>query len=435
MASAKLLIIADDLSGAADCAVTCFNAGLASLVVLDGDAATPHAEALAVDTDSRRLTSVQAAEVTARMVRQHAGPETRLIYKKMDSTVRGNFAVEIAACLAVIDGRPSPATAGTQKAVAIIAPAFPSAGRTTRDGHQLLKGQKIEETSVWKNEHIQGRAFLPDMLAAAGLKVAHIDLATVRNRPLFARALLDAAKDHPALVCDAETDDDLQAIAEAGQSLGPATIWAGSAGLARYLPAAASLVQPPQPDATRARRDGPVICAVGSLSDVSREQFGHLPPLEGVASFIIPPDLLRAGPDSPGWAEQNAALHRAVAAGQDIAILIGVAANPDPAEGLVLCATLGKLLAPHLPGASGLIATGGETARALLLAAGVPALQLVGEVEPGIPLSIAASGSAAAGLPVITKAGAFGRPETLRHCRAVLRDGIHQPLSGQGYSA
>src|SRR5271154_2468445 len=97
VSSAELLIIADDLSGAADCAVTCFNAGLASLVVLNGDAQTPHAEALAIDTDSRRLSGARAAEVTARMVQLHAGPETRLLYKKMDSTARGNFAVEIAA--------------------------------------------------------------------------------------------------------------------------------------------------------------------------------------------------------------------------------------------------------------------------------------------------------------------------------------------------
>jgi D-threonate/D-erythronate kinase len=425
--SAKILIVADDLSGAADCAVTCFNAGLASLVVLDGDAETPQSEALAIDTDSRRLTGARAAEVTARMVRRHAGPDTRLIYKKMDSTVRGNFAVEIAACLGVIRDRPS-----ATHAVAIVAPAFPSAGRTTRDGHQLLNGRKIEETSVWQNEHIRGRAHLPDMLAAAGLTVAHLDLATVRNRTQLAQAVRDAAKDHQALVCDAENDDDLQAIAQAGQALGPSTIWAGSAGLARHLPVAAGLVRtPPTPDANQPRL-GPVICAVGSLSEVSREQFGHLPAQDGVASFTIPPDLLRAGPGSRDWAEQSAALHRAVAEGQDIAILIGAAANPDPAEGLILCAALGRLLAPHLASARGLIATGGETARALLLAAGVPALQLMGEVEPGIPYSVAASGGAAAGLPVITKAGAFGRPETLRHCRALLRDGVHPLPSGQG---
>jgi 4-hydroxythreonine-4-phosphate dehydrogenase len=417
-----MLIIADDLSGSADCAVTCFNAGLASQVVLDGDAATPYSEALAVDTDSRRLSPERASDITGRMVRRHAGPDTRLIYKKMDSTVRGNFTVEIAACLDVMRQRPS-----AENAVAIVAPAFPTAGRTTRDGHQLLKGQKIEETSVWKNEHIRGRAFLPDMLAAAGLAVAHIDLATMRDRVRLSQALRDAAQAHQALVCDAETDDDLRAIAVAGQSLGPSTIWAGSAGLARHLPEAAGLVRTSQPAPGQLHRDGPVICAVGSLSDVSHEQFSHLPSQEGVASFVIQPDLLRAGSGAPGWAEQSAAFQRAIAAGQDLAILIGKAANPDPAEGLILCAALGRLLAPHLPYARGLVATGGETARALLLAAGVPALQLVGEVEPGIPLSIAAPGGSAAGLPVITKAGAFGRPETLRHCRSILRDGI-QPL-------
>ena len=416
--SAELLIIADDLSGAADCAVTCFDAGLASLVVLNGDAETPQAEALAIDTDSRRLTSAQAAEVTARMVRLHAGPETRLIYKKMDSTARGNFAIEIAACLGVIRERPS-----AKNAVAIVAPAFPSAGRTTLNGHQLLNGQKIEETKVWLNEHIRGRAHLPEMLTAAGLSVAQLDLATVRNPALLAQALHDAAKDHQALVCDAETDADLQAIAEAGQALGPATIWAGSAGLARHLPTVAGLVRTPQPKTERPRRDGPVICAVGSLSQVSREQFGRFQGQEGVASFVLPPELLRAGPGSPDWVAQDTALRHAMAQCQDIALLIGAAANPDPAEGLILCAALGRMLAPYLATAKGLIATGGETARALLLAAGVPSLQLVGEVEPGVPYSIAASGGAATGLPVITKAGAFGRPETLTHCSTLLRNG------------
>ena len=129
-------------------------------------------------------------------------------------------------------------------------------------------------------------------------------------------------------------------------------------------------------------------------------------------------------PDRPDWVAQEcgvSARHRRRA--RISRILIGEAANPDPAEGLILCAALGRMLAPYLASAKGLIATGGETARALLLAAGVPALQLVGEVEPGFRYSIAASGGAAAGLPVITKAGAFGRPETLRRCSTLLRDG------------
>jgi 4-hydroxythreonine-4-phosphate dehydrogenase len=45
--------------------------------------------------------------------------------------------------------------------VAIVAPAFPASGRTTRDGHQLLHGRRLETTEVWRHERMAGTAFLP----------------------------------------------------------------------------------------------------------------------------------------------------------------------------------------------------------------------------------------------------------------------------------
>ncbi|TDG28557.1 hypothetical protein E2C05_20335, partial [Paracraurococcus ruber] len=66
------------------------------------------------------------------------------------------------------------------------------------------------------------------------------------------------------------------------------------------------------------------------------------------------------------------------------------------------------------------VATGGETARALLVAAGVPALRLAGEVEAGVPLAAALGAGPVRGLPVITKAGAFGTEETLARCLEAL---------------
>jgi D-threonate/D-erythronate kinase len=67
---------------------------------------------------------------------------------------------------------------------------------------------------------------------------------------------------------------------------------------------------------------------------------------------------------------------------------------------------------------SGLFCTGGETARALLTAAGAVGIRLVGEVEAGVPLGTMEGWH---NLPIVTKAGAFGTPQTLVHCRAALR--------------
>lgn len=42
------------------------------------------------------------------------------------------------------------------------------------------------------------------------------------------------------------------------------------------------------------------------------------------------------------------------------------------------------------------------------------------EVEPGLPFSLA-EGAAAGRVPVLTKAGAFGHPQSLVRCREFLR--------------
>jgi uncharacterized protein YgbK (DUF1537 family) len=408
--ASEILFLADDLSGAADCAMSCLSAGLETVVALDGMAAPP-AAALAIDTDSRRRDREAACRITATMLRTHAGAAT-LVYKKIDSTLRGHFATELAACLAE---RRHPSA----RNVAIVAPAFPDAGRTTRGGQQYLNGEKVEMTSIWRNERLSGRAFLPDLLVAAQLRVVHIGLDAIRSAGL-AQIMQAAAQDHDALACDAATNEDLAAIAIAGQGLD--AIWVGSAGLARHLPAAAGLVRAAAAQPALPLRTGPVICAVGSRSDISRAQFTQLAPLAGVAHFIVAPQVLKAGPEAAGWAAQNAAIDAAMRAGQDIAVLIDSAPRANPKDGVELCTSLGRMLAPHLATARGLIATGGETARALLMACGVRALRVAAAVEPGIPLSYAMSG-AAGGMAVITKAGAFGHPQTLLRCRDMLRDG------------
>jgi uncharacterized protein YgbK (DUF1537 family) len=413
----EILIVADDLSGAADCATACFAAGIDSFVSLDGDQPVPPAGAIAIDTDSRRMSGEAAAAVTARVLRRHAGPKTRLIYKKMDSTARGNFASEIAACLTVVRDELS-----APEAVAIFAPAYPQNGRTTKGGHQYLRDVPLEETEIWRHDGISGRAHLPEMMARTGLRVGLVELAALRGSDLSA-TLRDMSRSHDVLVCDATEEEDLQVVAEAGQKFGPMTVWAGSAGLARHLPRAAGLARPAVVPAHEKIQVGPVICVVGSLSQVSRGQFGRLRAADGVSSFVVSPMLLRLSHGGEDWHSLSAAIAAAIAAGQDIAVMIGDSKHLDTSEALKLAAVLATLLHPFLAQARGIIATGGETARTLLRTLEVTALRLVAEVEAGVPLSVVGAGPVT-GLRVVTKAGAFGTPETLLHCRDHLKSSL-----------
>ena len=87
--------------------------------------------------------------------------------------------------------------------------------------------------------------------------------------------------------------------------------------------------------------------------------------------------------------------------------------------GVVLSAALAALVRPFAGRVGALVATGGETARAVFEAWGVNRLRLIGEVEAGLPFSVTSGWSRE--LPVLTKAGGFGGPETLLRCRQFLR--------------
>ena len=80
--------------------------------------------AVALDTDSRTRPAGFAAKRVLEAAR--AVRESRLVCKKLDSTLRGNVAAELSAAL------------GATRRGRVVAPAFPAASRTTvvRVGHK-----------------------------------------------------------------------------------------------------------------------------------------------------------------------------------------------------------------------------------------------------------------------------------------------------------
>jgi uncharacterized protein YgbK (DUF1537 family) len=166
-----------------------------------------------------------------------------------------------------------------------------------------------------------------------------------------------------------------------------------------------------------------VLVAVGSVAAVSRRQLAALAARPGAVHLEIGPDVLLAQAESPAWQSAARRLDAILADPASSAVAVSIRAEPgdDPGlRGAALAAALGRMLAPRLADAGGLVATGGETARALLAAAGLAGLRLAGEVEPGVPLGLALGSGPACGLAVVTKAGAFGGDNTLAGCVAAL---------------
>ncbi len=408
MSLLRILILADDLTGAADCAVAFTQAGLHSIVALGDVAENPRAEVLSIDADTRGLGEEQAVDTVRRLVRKYAHHPDLLLFKKIDSTLRGHVAAELAAVLDACRGLHP----GSERPVAVLAPAFPSSGRTTLNGVQMVHGTPLHEHEIWRLQGWAHRPYLPYMLEKAGLTSTLLSLNTIRSSEL-----LNAMRANHAdvLVCDAETDADLEAIARASRELKQKTIWVGSAGLAHHLPHTAL----PPIKSERTPLSGPLLFVIGSLSRKSHEQIQILTSSSATLRLSVPPDILLAGQDSPQWQEYEQQLAEAIAMGRDVLLGPGAESQVDIADRSRLSASLARMTASVSIRVGGLITAGGETARMVLQSWGVTALRLVGELERGVPISTTEDWSRK--LPVITKAGDFGRPETLLHCAQFLR--------------
>ena len=407
----RWLILADDLTGAADCAIAFARRGLAATVSWNAEA--PGGEVHAFDTGSRAMTAAAAAAQHGAFLAACHGPGVRL-FKKIDSTLRGQPAVELAETMRVLRQR-------GHGALAVVAPAFPATCRTTHGGRIRLHGQALEDTALWAREHSYPSADLVAVLGAAGLRVRLAGLEAVRAGPeALARLLREAlGAGVDAVVCDAVAAADLDIVAQATLPLAEHLFWTGSGGLAQALAnAGAGKLADPEP----IRVVGGILFVVGSIAEASRAASAVLAADGTVLPVAVTPAVLRGERDSPAWLFASRQIAATLRAGRDV--LVEVAADNDSAsvadlsQGAALARHLAELVRPAAAHIGALFATGGETALALLNALGVSGIRMVEEIEPGVPLGLTRGTLA---VPVVTKAGAFGDAETLRRCLSHLR--------------
>lgn len=380
-----IAVIADDLTGAADAGVQLVRAGYRTAVSFR-PAEVPEGglDAVAFDTDSRTMPAGFAAKRVLEAARAARG--ARLVYKKLDSTLRGNVAAELAAAFGA---------SGRERVV--VAPAFPAAGRTTAGGVQLVHGVPVDETEMRNDPRTPVReSHVPTLLADAFSSVGALSVEDLAD-PERVRGTLE---ENECVVADAERDADLEAIVRAVAE--PAgVLWAGSAGLA--LAIGGVYPGPKEAGGGRSGPARPVLVVVGSLSGVAREQLRRLS--EEYGEVAVPVE--GAGSGVP---EGAVAAARAALAGGTCAVVHSPeerGASRGPILG-PLAEVAARLSEERLVG--GLVLTGGATAVQVARRLGASGIRLDGEVETGVPVGTLIGPRP---YPVVTKAGGFGGPDTL----------------------
>jgi uncharacterized protein YgbK (DUF1537 family) len=412
----RWLIVADDLTGAADSAIAFARRRVPARVVWGDARPEDHADAIALayDAATRELDSTQAARRHADATRRFLHPGARL-FKKIDSTLRGHPAEEIAAMLDVM-------LADEPGLRIVLAPSFPVMGRTVRAGELHVYGVPLPFTDYWPRGRDAALANLVNLVESAGLAARNLPLAMIRADVSVLRAALAPAATRGAAVvsvCDAETESDLDRIAAATLDDGAPTFFIGSAGFAHAL--AQRVSQAGAPRMPLHRRDPSsqgALVVVGSRAKGSRAALAVLSRFAGVQRISIDDVLLASDPHCRSLAVLVQTAHDALAAGRDVVVDIAQSQAPHNAANSTLVSALARLLAPVARQASALVATGGETAAAMMGQLGVHGLRLVDEIEPGIPLGLTLG---EVSIPAVTKAGGFGNEECLTRIISRLR--------------
>jgi uncharacterized protein YgbK (DUF1537 family) len=215
------------------------------------------------------------------------------------------------------------------------------------------------------------------------------------------------------VVCDANSSDDLAAIVKRHWRAGVRTLWCGTRGLARALAdqsAGARSATDTAAHESPALR-GPVLVVVGTDHPVSVAEAGVLERQPGIACRT-----LEAGAPSD------------VASQPDLefapAVLLRFAIPAGSTREAARCTIAQSLRdeVDRLPRPGLVVATGGETVRALSEALGATRLDVLAEYEPGIPIAIWRDGHWA-GTPIVSKSGGFGAQDLFARVVASATDG------------
>ncbi|MGW5562538.1 four-carbon acid sugar kinase family protein, partial [Streptomyces tendae] len=216
-AGSPLVVLADDLSGAAECAAVLPGC---RRILLDPAAPVRPRETPVIDLDSRRRTPAGAARLVARATGRHAATGARLL-KKADSLLRGHLAAETSEFAAGASGL-------------VVAPAVPAAGRTVRDGVVRLHGVPLHHTEAWRAEPGPVPRSVAEALGRADTTVLPLDQVRAGATHLGGSLRSALARGAP-VVCDAETDADLDVVAEAVLGLPHTVRMVGAGGLTAAL--------------------------------------------------------------------------------------------------------------------------------------------------------------------------------------------------------
>lgn len=428
----KLLILADDFTGALDTGVQFSGKGIRTQVVVSGHWVEPDSDCdvMVIDVETRHVPKEKAYEIVYDVCQQAVKYGIRWFYKKTDSALRGNVGSELQAAVDAVSGKNI-----------VFVPAFPAMRRITVDGVHYIDGIPVKE-SVFGQDPFEPVMYdrVDELLRATGYKGGVIGVGKAERKLQAAeerktqaseergQKAAEAAKQQLFLY-DAEIDADLDEIAESVGKKSDIPILAGCAGFAAKLP---ELLKLPVKESDDVKLKENLVFLCGSVNPITKSQivYGekmgipriHLKPEEKLEiSYWNQPEglekirqLAKDGMqhiiiDSNDEEGHNDTMEYAAKKGysiEDVRVRISE--------------TLGYLLKKLIDAGmeATYLITGGDTLIGFMKAIGVSELEPVNEIRPGCVLT--SLNYQDKKHYVITKSGGFGQERLIEQLTRIL---------------
>ncbi len=217
----KVLILSDDFTGALDTGIQFAQYGVKTRIVpkyeLDFIIDNKDLDVLIINLETRHLTSKEAYDIVFDVVSKGEKAGVKCIYKKTDSGLRGNIGSELGALL----------EASGELFLPFI-PALPNMNRFTKEGIHYMEGIPIEHSAFGQDPYspvVHSR--VKKLFDTSTVEVVEIEKANKYNTN-FEKNTIG--------IFDAETNEDMLAIAKHLQGKNQLNILAGCAGFASVLP-------------------------------------------------------------------------------------------------------------------------------------------------------------------------------------------------------
>lgn len=279
----KILVLADDLTGANDTGAAIRKRGWKTFSVVSCDAPPLRhsADCICVNMDSRNELPETAYHRVRQSVSKYASEDTVIFSKRIDSTLRGNLGAE---CDAMLDSV-------CPDGVALVVPAFPRAGRTYINGNVYVNGVLLKDTAVAKDPKwpMTDSSALAIFRAQSKFSTECIPIHTVRLGVAALYEEIEAQIENGVknILFEAETSEDLLLIAQAAARLKSPFIAVDPGEFTAAL-VDVCLGMPSQKFGDPAYiHGGRILAVIGSINAAAKEQTRYLLSKENVFPIVL----------------------------------------------------------------------------------------------------------------------------------------------------